>query len=327
MPDPKDRISRFIKEKARSLGFEACGITEAGLLVNESPVFREWLKQEHHAGMAYLARNVDKRLDPTLLNEWARSVIMLTFNYYPQHTSLSEGTYKISKYAYGRDYHEVIKSKLRELVNAIEDEMGEILSRVFVDSAPVMEKAWAVKCGLGWIGKNACLINKKQGSFFFLGTIITNIELHYDREETNNYCGSCTRCLDACPNGALIAPGVLDSSRCISYLSIEHKGDFTEDQKDMLHGWIFGCDICQDVCPFNRFSKPNEEDEFRPVDELLNMTEQDWKNLNEEKFNELFKGTAVERTGYAGLRRNIEQGNRGTKEQRNGGSRSRRMEL
>lgn len=310
MPDPKDRISRFIKQKARSLGFEACGIAEAGLLVNESPVFREWLKRELHAGMGYMSRNVDKRLDPTLLNEWARSVIMLTYNYYPQDSSLSEGTNKISKYAYGKDYHDVIKSILRDLVEAIEDEMGEIISRVFVDSAPVMEKAWAVKCGLGWIGKNSCLISRKHGSFFFLGSIITNIELNYDMEETNNYCGNCSSCIDACPNGAIIAPGVLDSSKCISYLSIEHQGDFSAGDLDMLHGWIFGCDICQDVCPYNRFSKPHDEAGFHPGAELLNMTGQDWKNLDEDKFIELFKGTAVERTGYAALRRNIEQGNK-----------------
>jgi epoxyqueuosine reductase len=306
MPEPKDRISRFIKDKAQRLGFEACGIAEAKQLDRESRIFREWLLNEHHAGMGYMTRNVEKRMDPSLLNEWARSVIILTYNYYPENSSLSRGKYKISKYAYGRDYHDVIRKKLRQVVDAIEDEMGSILARVFVDSAPVMEKAWAVKCGLGWIGKNTCLISKKQGSYFFLGSIITNLELHYDQAETKNYCGNCTRCLDACPNDAIISPGFVDANKCISYLSIEHKGDFPNADIDQLHGWIFGCDICQDVCPYNKFSIPHNEPDFQPVAGLLNMTEEDWQKLDQRRFNELFTGTAVERTGYAALRRNIE---------------------
>ena len=308
MPAPKDRISSLIKASAKSLGFDACGIARAGPLQKESHIFREWLKNGNHASMSYMSRNVDKRLNPVLLNEWACSVIMVLYNYYPADSTLSETKHKISKYAYGKDYHEIIKNKLRGLVDAIEDETGEIMARVFVDSAPVLEKAWAVKCGLGWSGKNSCIINKEMGSFFFIGTIITNLELTYDKEELGEYCGSCTRCIDACPNGAIISPGIIDSGKCISYLTIEHKGDLPEEYRDKLHAWIFGCDICQDVCPWNRFSKPHTEPAFLPHPQLTAMTDEDWKNINTATFNELFKGTAVERTGYEGLKRNIEKG-------------------
>lgn len=308
MPTSKDKVSRLIKDTAHRLGFEACGITKAGPLLKESEVFRAWLKEGHHASMGYMNRNVDKRLDPRLLNEWARSMIMVTYNYYPSDEALSEGNFKISKYAYGKDYHEVIKRKLREMVDAIEDEMGEILSRVFVDSAPVLEKAWAVKCGLGWMGKNSCLINKQKGSFHFIGTIITNLDLNYSENEVQDHCGNCTKCMDACPNGAIIAPGIIDARKCISYLTIEHKGKFEPEDQDKLHGWIFGCDICQDVCPWNRFAKPHLEPEFMPSPGLSLMTDQDWLALNEESFNDLFKGTAIERTGFDALWRNIEEG-------------------
>ena len=313
MTTSKDRVSQLIRETAIALGFDACGIAEAVQLDKESPAFRQWLKGGMHGSMAYMSRNVDKRLDPTLLNAWARSVIMVSYNYYPDDTSLSEKKYKISKYAYGKDYHDVIKNKLRHIVDAIEDEMGEITARVFVDSAPVMEKAWAVKCGLGWTGRNSCLINKKSGSFFFLGTIITNLDLNYNEEESPDYCGNCTKCMDACPNGAIISPAVVDARKCISYLSIEHKGAFSEEDEGKLHGWIFGCDICQDVCPWNRFSRPHREPDFIPVPKLTQMTDQDWELLDENTFNELFKGTAVERTGFAALRRNI-----GTREKEKG---------
>lgn len=308
MSAEKDRISSLIKASAKNLGFDACGIAMAGPLLKESHIFRKWLKDGNHAGMSYMSRNVDKRLNPVLLNEWACSVIMVLYNYYPTDSTLSEAQHKISKYAYGKDYHEIIKKKLRGLVDVIEDEIGEVMARVFVDSAPVLEKAWAVKCGLGWSGKNSCLINKEMGSFFFIGTIITNLELAYDKEELGEYCGSCTRCIDACPNGAIISPGIIDSRKCISYLTIEHKGDLPEEYRDKLNDWIFGCDICQDVCPWNRFSKPHTEPAFNPLPQLSRMSKPDWEELDEKTFNELFEGTAVERTGYAGVKRNIEQG-------------------
>ncbi len=305
MPTSKNRISRLFKETAYDLGFEACGIAKAGPLMEESEMFRSWLKDGFHGSMTYMNRNVDKRLNPMMLNEWANSLIMVMYNYFPADQSLSEGNYKISKYAYGKDYHEVIKHKLKEIVDAIEDEMGEILARVFVDSAPVMEKVWAQKCGMGWMGKNSCLINKKKGSFHFIGTIITNLELNYDEEEATDHCGNCTKCIDACPNGAIISPGVIDARKCISYLSIEHKGEFMPGDDKKLHGWIFGCDICQDVCPWNRFAKPHQEPEFMPSQQLHGMKDQDWEVLDEATFKALFKGTAVERTGVGGLQRNI----------------------
>lgn len=306
MPKPSERISQLIKDTAKVIGFDNCGIVETGRLEKESSLFRQWLENGNHAGMAYMARNVGKRLDPRLLNEWARSIILLTYNYYPANDRLSQGKYKISRYAYGRDYHDVIRNKLRELVEVIEDEIGEVLHRVFVDSAPVMEKAWAARSGLGWIGKNSCLINQEKGSFYFIGCILTNLDLSYDEAEVKDHCGKCTRCIDACPNTAITSPGIINANKCISYLTIEHKGAFKADMDPSLHNWIFGCDICQEVCPYNRFSIPHNERQFLPSTELLNMTETDWESLDEPCFVRLFKETAVERTGYAGLRRNIE---------------------
>lgn len=306
MPDSAKKISEKIMNLSRKMGFDACGIAPAGQLEKESEAFRHWLKEGHHGNMGYMNRNVNKRLDPRLLNDWARSMIMLMLNYYPSEYKLSTGKYKVSKYAYGRDYHEVMKNKLHRMVEAIEDEIGGILARVFVDSAPVLEKAWASRSGLGWIGKNSCLIHQEKGSFFFLGCIITNLELHYNDTETKNRCGSCTACMDACPNGAIIAPGIIDARKCISYLSIEHKGAFEKEYEDArLHGWIFGCDVCQDVCPWNRFSKAHTEAEFLPRPELRNMKAGDWESLDEEGFQKLFKGSTVERTGFQNLKRNI----------------------
>ncbi len=310
MPASKDRISKLIKKSAEDLGFDACGIAEAGPLPEESVIFKKWLDDGKHASMAYMNRNIEKRLNPKLLNEWARSVIMVLYNYYPEETALSEGKYKISKYAYGQDYHGVIKSKLRHMVDDVEDEIGEITARVFVDSAPIMEKSWAEKCGLGWRGKNSCLINKEHGSFFFIGTILTDLDLSYDEPQKKDHCGNCTLCMDACPNAAIVSPGIIDSGQCISYLSIEHKGEFPKGNNDKLHGWIFGCDICQDVCPWNRFAKPHQEPAFLAAPQLGRMTEENWEKLDEKTFGELFSGTAVERTGYVAMRRNIKQGNR-----------------
>jgi len=306
MPATKNRISQLIKDRAKNLGFDACGIVKVGQLDRESSQFRKWLEQGFQADMGYMSRNIDKRLNPMLLNEWAKTLIIFTYNYYPSDHSLSEGKYKISRYAYGIDYHHVIKNKLKQIIDSIEDEVGEILARPFVDSAPIMEKAWAAKCGLGWIGKNTCLISKNKGSFHFLGSILTNLELSYDDEEVKDYCGNCSKCIDACPNGAIIAPGIVDARKCISYLTIEHKGSFDPESDSSLHGWIFGCDICQEVCPHNRFSKPHTEPDFLPSPRLKNMTETDWEELDKENFQKLFKGTALERTGFEGLRRNIE---------------------
>jgi len=307
MPSSEEKISQLIKDTAYRIGFDACGIVKPGRLEKESEHFRRWLKNGYQAGMSYMNRNVDKRLDPTLLNEWARSLIILTHNYYPADSSLSEGKYKIARYAYGRDYHLIIKEKLHRVVDAIEDEIGAITARVFVDTAPVMEKAWASKAGLGWTGKNSCLINNKKGSFFFLAAIITDLPLVYDEKSVQDHCGNCTKCMDACPNGAITAPGVIDSNRCISYLTIEHKGTFDPENTSRLHGWIFGCDICQEVCPFNRFSSPHSEPAFLPGPDLIEMTDTEWKEISEERFSSLFKGTAVERTGFKGLKRNINQ--------------------
>jgi len=308
MSSSKEKISHYIKGTAKELGFTACGISKAEHLGDESPHFKAWLEQGYHAGMSYMNRNVEKRLNPVLLNEWARSVIVVLYNYFPGNGHPENGNYKISKYAYGKDYHNVIKDKLRKVVDAIEDEIGEITARVFVDSAPVLERAWAKRSGLGWVGKNACLINKQMGSFFFIATIITDLDLEYDEAETNTFCGNCTKCMDACPNGAIISPGTVDSSKCISYLSIEHKGEFDMQEGVGLHSWIFGCDICQDVCPWNKFARAHAEPSFLPSKKLMSMTDADWNKLDEETFNELFRGTAVERTGYAAIKRNIEQG-------------------
>jgi len=306
MPASQQKISTLIKTSAKELGFSACGIAGAEHLQDESGFFKSWLEKGYHAGMAYMNRNVDKRLNPALLNEWAHSVIVVMFNYYPGKESVLNSSYKISKYAYGKDYHDVMKDKLRQLVDIIEDEIGEITARVLVDSAPVLERAWAKRSGLGWIGKNACLINKEMGSFFFLGTIITNLELAYDKPSELSFCGNCTKCMEACPNGAIVEPGIVDARKCISYLSIEHKEEFSSEQEGMLHSCIFGCDICQDICPWNRFAKPHTEPAFLPSPALQQMKDEDWENLNKDKFDELFKGTAVERTGHDCLRRNIE---------------------
>jgi epoxyqueuosine reductase len=307
MPSPQEKISRQIKDKASHLGFDACGIVKATRLERESAYLRDWLKKGYQAGMGYMNRNIDKRTDPRLLNDWARSLIIFTHNYYPEDSSLSEGKYKFARYAYGRDYHFVLKGKLQKIVDVIEDEIGSITARIFVDSAPVLEKAWASRAGLGWIGKNACLINRKNGSYFFIGSILTDLELIYDEVNEQDHCGNCSRCIDACPNNAIIAPGVIDSNKCISYLTIEHKGEFDPQQATQLHGWIFGCDICQEVCPFNRFSIPHNEPRFLPEKELLEMNDSDWENLQEEKFRDLFNGSPVERTGFEGLKRNINQ--------------------
>ncbi len=302
----KERYSLLIKQKAKELGFFFCGISKADFLEKEAKRLENYLKQQYHGKMSYMENHFDKRLDPRLLVDNAKSVVSLLLNYYPKETQKGEDTPKIAKYAYGKDYHHVIKKKLKELYFFINKEIGEVGGRVFVDSAPVLDKAWAEKSGLGWVGKNGNLINPKHGSFFFIAELILDIELAYDGP-IKDYCGTCTRCIDACPTGAIVKPYVVDGSKCISYLTIELKDEIIPKEfKGKMENWIFGCDICQDVCPWNRFSKPTQEADFSPHENLLKMSKADWFDLTEEIFQELFKKSAVKRTKYKGLKRNID---------------------
>lgn len=281
----------------------SCGIAKAGFLEEEAPRLEKWLNENRHGHMQYMENHFDKRLDPTLLVDGAKSVISLLLNYYPEATQAAD-SYKISKYAYGQDYHFVIKEKLKELLFSIQQNIGEVGGRAFVDSAPVLDKAWAAKSGLGWIGKNSNLISKQVGSFFFIAELIVDIELEYDTI-TTDHCGSCTACLDACPTQAIVAPFVVDGSKCISYFTIELKDNLPQEMKGSFNDWAFGCDVCQDVCPWNRFSKPHSEPLFNPNPELLGMTKKDWEEITEETFRAVFKNSAVKRTKFEGLKRNI----------------------
>lgn len=283
-----------------------CGISKADFLEEEAPRLENWLKQNMHGQMHYMENHFDKRLDPRLLVEGAKSVVSLLLNYYPEKENQQSGedTYKVSKYAYGTDYHFVIKDKLKTLLNYINEEVGEVGGRCFVDSAPVLDKAWAKKSGLGWVGKNSNLITPQVGSFFFIAELIIDLDLEYDGP-IKDYCGSCTRCLDACPTDAIVAPYVVDGSKCISYFTIELKDQLPQDMNGKFGNWIFGCDICQDVCPWNRFSKPHQEPAFEPHPQLKEMKKSDWEEITQEVFAQLFKKSAVKRTGYNGLLRNI----------------------
>lgn len=254
--------------------------------------------------MGYMENHFDKRLNPTLLVDDSKSVISLLLNYYPQETQIAD-SYKISKYAYGQDYHFVIKEKLKEFLFSIQENIGEVSGRAFVDSAPVLDKAWAAKSGLGWIGKNSNLLSKQVGSFFFIAELIVDLELEYDNAVTD-HCGSCTKCIDACPTDAIIAPYVVDGSKCISYFTIELKDNIPQEMKGKFDDWAFGCDVCQDVCPWNRFSKPHNEPLFNPNPELLSLTKKDWEEITEETFRAVFKNSAVKRAKYDGLKRNID---------------------
>lgn len=281
----------------------SCGIAKAGFLEQEAPRLEKWLNEGRHGQMQYMENYFDKRLDPTLLVDGAKSVISLLLNYYPEETQI-DNTYKISKYAYGQDYHFVIKSKLKELLHSIQEHIGEVGGRAFVDSAPVLDKAWAAKSGLGWVGKNSNLLSKQVGSFFFIAELIVDIELEYDTPVTD-HCGSCTACLDACPTQAIIEPYVVDGSKCISYFTIELKDNLPASMKGSFDDWAFGCDVCQDVCPWNRFSKPHREPLFNPHPDLLSMTKKDWEEITEDTFRKVFKNSAVKRTKFEGLKRNI----------------------
>ena len=295
----------IVKQISQRLGFMACGISKADFLTDEAPRLEQWLNQNHHGQMGYMERNFDKRLDPRKLVPGAKSVVSLLFNYFPENTPSDSDAPKIARYAYGQDYHRVIKDKLFEFMHEIQTQIGDVGGRVFVDSAPVMEKAWASKSGLGWVGKNTNLIRKQEGSYFFIAELILDIPLEADGAVTD-HCGSCTACLDACPTNAFTAPYQLDASKCISYFTIELKDAIPEEVKGKFDQWAFGCDICQEVCPWNRFSTPHKEPAFNPNPELMGMAQNDWDEITEEVFNRLFEVSAVQRTGFSGLKRNLE---------------------
>lgn len=300
------KYSQQIKAEAMRLGFMACGISKATFLEEEAPRLEDWLSKNHHGEMAYMANHFDKRLDPRLLVDDAKSVVSLTLNYFTHQKQVDDQAPKISKYAYGADYHTVIREKLQALMHFIQEEIGEVAGRCFVDSAPVMDKAWAQKSGLGWRGKNSNLISKNTGSFFFLAELIIDLELAYDSPFVADHCGSCTRCIDACPTDAIVAPYVVDGSKCISYLTIELKNEIPNQFKGKMENWMFGCDICQDVCPWNRFSTPHQEAAFTPTHELLNLDKKELIDMTDEVFKRVFKDSAVKRTKIKGLKRNID---------------------
>jgi epoxyqueuosine reductase len=306
MPQNSTVYSSLIKKEAKNLGFMVCGISKADFLEDEAPRLEAWLKKGMHGEMQYMENYFDKRLDPRLLVDGARSVISLGLNYFTDEQQADPLSPKISKYAYGDDYHYVIKDKLKQLLTVIQAKIGEVNGRAFVDSAPVLDKAWAKKAGLGWIGKNTNLISKKVGSFFFLAELIIDLELDYDIAPTADHCGTCTACIDACPTEAIVAPYVVDGSRCISYLTIELKNEIPAEFNGKMDNWMFGCDVCQDVCPWNKFSVLHSEPAFKPKPELLGLSKKDWEEITEDVFQTVFKNSAVKRTKFKGLKRNID---------------------
>jgi len=300
----KQKKTSLIKTEAKRLGFLSCGISKAEFLEEEAPRLEKWLANEMQGKMSYMENHFDKRLDPTILVPDSKSVISLIFNYYPEKTQIKD-TYKISKYAYGIDYHIVIKNKLKLFLEFIQQEIGEVHGRVFVDSAPVLDKVWAAKSGLGWIGKHSNLLTKQFGSFYFIAEIIIDLELEYDFPVTD-HCGTCTACIDACPTEAIVDPYKVDGSKCISYFTIELKNEIPSNVQGQFDDWMFGCDICQDVCPWNRYSKSHNEPLFNPKPELLSMSKKDWDEITEDVFQKVFYKSAVKRTKFSGLKRNIE---------------------
>ena len=304
-PESRSSFKEMIVAKALELGFDSIGFSAVDFLPEEAEYLRQWLDRGEHAGMAYMQNHFEKRTYPALLLDNAKTVISLTFNYFPKEILPAANNYKISKYAYGKDYHYVLKEKLWTLIAFMQNIEPALSARPFVDSAPVLDKAWAQKSGLGWIGKNTLLIQKRKGSFFFIGEIMTDFALPPDETQTPDHCGTCTRCIDACPTQAL-RPYSLDANRCISYLTIEHKGEIPDTFAGMFQDWIFGCDICQDVCPYNvRFSVPTREEAFAPSRELMQMDKEKWENLSRTDFNRLFKTSPLKRSKYEGLQRNI----------------------
>jgi epoxyqueuosine reductase len=300
-----NELTSWLKSRAAGLGFSACGIARAGLLEQEAVHLENWLKAGMHGEMAYMENYFDKRIDPRRLLDDAKSVIVLLYNYYPEKSLPEIDNYVLSKYAYGEDYHFVVKDKLKQLIAELRDRAGDISARPFVDTAPVLERAWAEKAGLGWVGKHTNLIVPKQGSFFFIAEIITDLELDYDLPRNNDFCGDCRRCIDACPTQAIVAPRVVDARKCISYLTIELKNEIPVEFSGQMQDRVFGCDICQDVCPWTRFSAPHDETRFRPHPALGKMKKSDWESLTRELFNELFRKSAVKRAKYQGLIRNV----------------------
>jgi len=299
----KKHYTELIKNEAKRLGFISCGISRAEFLEDEAPRLEKWLKMKMNGEMKYMENYFEKRLDPRKLVDDAKSIISLTYNYYPEDLQNKEAP-KVSKYAYGMDYHYVIKEKLNFFLTFIKDKIGNVHGRAFVDSAPILEKAWAAKSGIGWVGKNSNLITKQVGSFYFLAELIVDLDLDYDRIESD-HCGQCTACIDSCPTQAITQPYVVDGSKCISYFTIELKENIPKEFKGKFDDWVFGCDVCQDVCPWNKFSKPHKEPLFQTSSELMKMSRDEWNEITEETFNKIFKNSAVKRTGYKGLTRNL----------------------
>ena len=299
----KENYTELIKNEAKRLGFISCGISRAEFLEDEAPRLEKWLKMKMNGEMKYMENYFEKRLDPTKLVDDAKSIISLTYNYYPEDLQNKEAP-KVSKYAYGMDYHYVIKEKLNFFLTFIKDKIGDVHGRAFVDSAPILEKAWAAKSGIGWVGKNSNLITKQVGSFYFLAELIVDLDLDYDTIESD-HCGQCTACIDSCPTEAITEPYVVDGSKCISYFTIELKENIPQEFKGKFDDWVFGCDVCQDVCPWNKFSKPHKEPLFQSSSELMKMSRDEWNEITEETFNKIFKDSAVKRTGYKGLTRNL----------------------
>jgi epoxyqueuosine reductase len=300
----REKYTQLIKAEATRLGFLSCGISKAGFLEEEAPRLEHWLNQNHQGQMSYMENHFEKRLNPTLLVEDSKSVISLLLNYFPSEEQ-NKDSYKISKYAYGQDYHYVIKEKLKELLYFIQATIGEVSGRAFVDSAPVLDKAWAAKSGLGWIGKNSNLITQKVGSFYFIAELIIDLELEYDHA-TTDHCGTCTACIDSCPTQAIVSPYVVDGSKCISYFTIELKDNLPQEMKGKFDDWMFGCDVCQDVCPWNKFSKPHNEPLFTANPEVLSFSKKQWEEITEDVFKKVFNNSALNRAKLAGIKRNID---------------------
>lgn len=300
-----ETYANLIKTKAKKFGFQSCGISGADFLEEDAKPFESWLRKNYNGEMSYMENYFDKRLDPRLLVEGSKSVISLSYNYFPEEDLFGIDQLKISKYAYGEDYHEIIKEILCEMVSELQEEIGDFQCRIFTDSAPILERSWARKSGIGWVGKNANLITKQSGSFYFLAEIICDLELQEDFA-TKDHCGSCRKCIDACPTDAIVSERVIDGSKCISYATIELKNEIPESFKNKMEDWMFGCDICQDVCPWNRFSKPHQQEKFKPNNLLKELRKPDWQELSKELFSEIFRKSPVKRTKFAGLKRNIE---------------------
>ncbi len=300
-----EHYTQLIKAEAQRLGFDSCGIAKAVQLDDDAVRLEQWLNKGHQAGMSYMERNFDLRIDPRKLVPGAKSVITLNLNYYPAEKQLPNAP-KIAKYAWGTDYHYVIRDKLNALLDYIRTNIGEVDGRGFVDSAPVLERSWAVRSGLGWVGKNGNLLNKQAGSFFFIATLITDLDLIADIPFTTNHCGTCTRCIDACPTDAIVSPTEIDANKCISYLTIELKDALIPAEfQQKMEGWMFGCDICQDVCPWNRFSKPHHEPQFTPIAEILNLSLKEWQEIEADTFSKVFKNSPLKRAKLSGVMRNV----------------------